>query len=67
MSASSKGPPANDACGVSKWYGAYQALKNVDLQVGLGQRVVICGPSGFGKSTHIRWVNRIETHAQGSI
>jgi general L-amino acid transport system ATP-binding protein len=52
---------------VSKWYGEYQALKDVSLTVGRGERVVVCGPSGSGKSTMIRCVNRLETHEQGKI
>ena len=38
---------------VSKFFGEFQALKNVSLDVALGERVVVCGPSGSGKSTLI--------------
>ena len=54
-------------CGLGKWYGAFQVLKNIDLDVHQGERVVICGPSGSGKSSLIRCINRLEEHQQGSI
>jgi general L-amino acid transport system ATP-binding protein len=52
---------------VSKWYGDFQALREVNLTVGRGEKVVVCGPSGSGKSTMIRCVNRLEEHQEGSI
>jgi len=52
---------------VSKFFGGFQALKNVSLDVQLGERIVICGPSGSGKSTLIRCINRLEKHEAGSI
>ena len=53
--------------GVSKWYGKFQALKNVSLSVAPRERIVICGPSGSGKSTLVRCINRLEEHQQGRI
>jgi general L-amino acid transport system ATP-binding protein len=53
--------------GVSKWFGDFQALKDVDLVVGKQEVVVVCGPSGSGKSTLIRCVNRLEEHDKGRI
>ena len=35
--------------GVHKWYGAFHVLRNVDLSVARGERIVICGPSGLGQ------------------
>ena len=52
---------------VSKFFGDFQALKDVSLDVALGERVVVCGPSGSGKSTLIRCINRLESHEQGEI
>ncbi|MBO9353399.1 ATP-binding cassette domain-containing protein [Bordetella petrii] len=52
---------------VSKWYGAYQALKEVTGQIEQGEVVVVCGPSGSGKSTLIRTVNRLEPIESGTI
>jgi general L-amino acid transport system ATP-binding protein len=56
-----------DMIKVSKWFGPFQALKEVDLSVGRGEKVVVCGPSGSGKSTLIRCVNALETHEAGRI
>jgi general L-amino acid transport system ATP-binding protein len=52
---------------VSKWFGSFQALKDVNMTVNRQQVVVICGPSGSGKSTLIRTINRLEEHQQGQI
>jgi general L-amino acid transport system ATP-binding protein len=52
---------------VSKWYGEFQVLQDISLQVGKGERVVVCGPSGSGKSTMIRCINRLEEHDEGQI
>tara|TARA_B100000029_G_scaffold510711_1_gene602839 strand:+ start:287 stop:1030 length:744 start_codon:yes stop_codon:yes gene_type:complete len=52
---------------VSKWFGDFQALKNVNLSVDKKERIVVCGPSGSGKSTMIRCINRLEEHQEGKI
>jgi len=59
--------PAIAMVGVHKWYGAFHVLRNIDLEVGRGERIVVCGPSGSGKSTLIRCVNRLEEHQRGTI
>ena len=53
--------------GVSKFFGEFQALKNINLEVRRGERIVVCGPSGSGKSTMIRCINRLEEHNKGHI
>lgn len=53
--------------GVYKSFAGFQALKNINLSVQAGERLVILGPSGSGKSTLIRCLNRLEPHDQGSI
>jgi general L-amino acid transport system ATP-binding protein len=53
--------------GVEKWYGHFQALKGVDMDVMKGEVIVIFGPSGSGKSTFIRTLNRLEEHQKGQI
>ena len=50
-----------------KWFVSFHVLKNINLEVGQGERIVICGPSGSGKSTLIRCINRLEIHQQGHI
>ncbi|MFT5047409.1 MAG: general L-amino acid transport system ATP-binding protein [Porticoccaceae bacterium] len=52
---------------VSKYFGDFQALKEISLNVAAGERMVICGPSGSGKSTLIRCVNQLETHDSGEV
>jgi general L-amino acid transport system ATP-binding protein len=52
---------------VNKWYGDYHALRDVSLTVARGEKVVVCGPSGSGKSSMIRCINRLEEHQQGEI
>jgi glutamate/aspartate transport system ATP-binding protein len=52
---------------VSKWYGAFQVLKDCSTQVDKGEVVVVCGPSGSGKSTLIKTVNALEPFQKGRI
>lgn len=52
---------------VNKWFGDFHVLKDVNLEVEVGEVVVIAGPSGSGKSTFIRCINRLEEHQEGSI
>jgi glutamate/aspartate transport system ATP-binding protein len=52
---------------VSKWYGAFQVLKDCTTRVDKGEVVVVCGPSGSGKSTLIKCVNALEPFQQGAI
>ena len=52
---------------VQKWYGHFQALKGINMEVQRGEVIVIFGPSGSGKSTFIRTINRLEEHQSGQI
>ncbi|MBM4792666.1 amino acid ABC transporter ATP-binding protein [Streptomyces sioyaensis] len=53
--------------GVNKHYGALHVLQDIDLTVGRGEVVVVIGPSGGGKSTLCRAINRLETVESGTI
>ena len=52
---------------VHKWFGDFQALRGISLDVKKGEVIVIFGPSGSGKSTFIRTLNRLEEHQRGQI
>jgi putative glutamine transport system ATP-binding protein len=52
---------------VSKHFGAHQALKDIDLDVPSGQKLVVIGPSGSGKSTLIRCMNMLEKPSAGQV
>jgi general L-amino acid transport system ATP-binding protein len=58
---------AIDIQNMNKWYGAFHVLRDIDLTVNRGERIVVAGPSGSGKSTLIRCINALEEHQQGSI
>jgi general L-amino acid transport system ATP-binding protein len=53
--------------GVDKFFGDFQALKDINMAVGRQEVVVVIGPSGGGKSTLIRCINRLEKHDRGRI
>ena len=58
---------AIDIVDMNKWYGDFHVLRDINLRVMKGERIVIAGPSGSGKSTLIRCINRLEEHQQGDI
>jgi len=43
----------------SSWYGSFQALKSIELDVPACEVTAFIGPSGCGKSTFLRWINRM--------
>ena len=53
--------------GLNKWYGDFHVLRDINLDVGKGERIVICGPSGSGKSTLIRCINALEEFQEGEV
>ena len=53
--------------GLHKHYGDLHVLRGVDLEVRRGEVVVLIGPSGSGKSSLLRCLNRLETPSQGHI
>ena len=52
---------------VDKHYGALHVLKDINLEIGRGEVLVVIGPSGSGKSTLCRTINRLETIDSGEI
>ncbi|WP_308279858.1 amino acid ABC transporter ATP-binding protein [Phycicoccus mangrovi] len=52
---------------VNKHFGDLHVLKDITLEVGRGEVVILIGPSGSGKSTLCRTINRLETFESGSI
>ncbi|MGH6761650.1 MAG: amino acid ABC transporter ATP-binding protein [Phyllobacterium sp.] len=52
---------------VDKFYGPFQALKNVDLSIPPGKVTCLIGPSGSGKSTLLRCINFLEEYDSGEI
>jgi len=60
-------PVAVEVMNLSKWFGQFHVLRDVSLTVMRGERIVVCGPSGGGKSTLLRCINRIEDWQQGRV
>lgn len=52
---------------VSKWFGDFQVLKEIDFAVEEGEVVVLIGPSGSGKSTLLRCINALEEIGAGEL
>ncbi|MDO8359852.1 MAG: amino acid ABC transporter ATP-binding protein [Devosia sp.] len=63
----SKTNTAIEIIGMHKWYADFHVLRDINLKVMEGERIVIAGPSGSGKSTLIRCINRLEEHQKGQI
>lgn len=53
--------------GLNKYFGDLHVLKDIDLTVEEGEKVVIIGPSGSGKSTLIRCVDYLEEPTSGEV
>jgi general L-amino acid transport system ATP-binding protein len=62
-----KNEVAVEIVGLSKWFGDFHVLRDVNLKVMRGERIVVCGPSGGGKSTLLRCINRIENWQKGRL
>ena len=52
---------------VSKRFGAFQALNDINLDIHSGELVALLGPSGCGKTTLLRIIAGLESPDQGSI
>jgi general L-amino acid transport system ATP-binding protein len=53
--------------GLHKFYGAFHALRGIELEIAQGEVVVVVGPSGSGKSTLIRCINLLEKYQRGEV
>ncbi len=53
---------ARDLC---LWYGDFQALKHVSVDIGEGRITGLIGPSGCGKTTFLRCLNRLNERYGG--
>ncbi|WP_170433087.1 ABC transporter ATP-binding protein [Ruegeria arenilitoris] len=60
-------PIAVNIADVSKSFGQFEAVKNVDLQLKQGEFFSLLGPSGCGKSTLLRMIAGFEDPTEGSI
>ena len=52
---------------VEKYFGDLHVLKDVNLEVAEGEKLVIIGPSGSGKSTTVRCMNFLEEPTSGHV
>lgn len=52
---------------VNKYFGNHHVLKDVNLTIQEGEKLVIIGPSGSGKSTTIRCMNGLEEISSGKV
>ncbi|MEM8623598.1 MAG: amino acid ABC transporter ATP-binding protein [Pseudomonadota bacterium] len=59
--------PILELAGVAKRFGAFEALKGVDLKVAERELVFLIGPSGSGKSTLLRCCNLLERPDDGAV
>lgn len=52
---------------VEKFFGKHHVLKNVNINIKQGEKLVIIGPSGSGKSTALRCMNGLEEISSGKV
>lgn len=50
----------------SAFYGDFQAITNVDLNIAARTVTAFIGPSGCGKSTFLKWINRMNDMVAGA-
>ena len=59
-------PTCIRAAGFNAWYGAFQAIKDLSLDIPRERVTALIGPSGCGKSTFLRWINRMNDMIRGA-
>ena len=52
---------------VTKTFGSFTAVDDVDLEIGDGEFVCLLGPSGCGKTTSLRMIAGLETPSAGEV
>ena len=52
---------------VVKAYGGTQVVKDLNIEIKEGERLILLGPSGCGKSTTLRMIAGLENVTDGSI
>jgi len=55
-------PPAIETRRLNLWYGGFQALRDVSVEIKHGIITSLIGPSGCGKTTLLRCFNRVNEH-----
>ena len=50
-----------------KWYGDFHVLRDINLKVMRGERIVIAGPSGSGKSTLLNLIGGLDNPTSGRV
>lgn len=61
------GTPAIEAVGLTKAYGSFLAISNVNLTVRKGEFMGLLGPNGAGKSTTLKAITGLLTPTSGSV
>ena len=64
---SEKNEIAVEVKGLSKSYGSVQAVKSIDLQIGIGEYFALLGPSGGGKTTLLRLIGGFIRPTEGQV
>ncbi|WP_271217960.1 amino acid ABC transporter ATP-binding protein [Streptosporangium carneum] len=67
MTENGEAPPLVVLADVNKHFGNLHVLRDINLTISRGEVVVVIGPSGGGKSTLCRTINRLETVDSGTI
>ncbi len=52
---------------LSKWFGKFKVLDNINEMISRNQVVIVCGPSGSGKSTLLQCLNGLEKFQEGDV